>query len=73
MRRAFPATLERLVAVLTDAGIPHSVFTGRQTAAEKAHAVQLLRDQGPVMLCSEIGGEGHNLQFANTLINFDLP
>jgi superfamily II DNA/RNA helicase len=25
------------------------------------------------MLCSEIGGEGHNLQFANTLINFDLP
>jgi hypothetical protein len=23
------------------------------------------------MLCSEIGGEGHNLQFANTLINFD--
>ena len=25
------------------------------------------------MLCSETGGEGHNLQFANTLINFDLP
>ena len=25
------------------------------------------------MLCSESGGERHNLQFANTLINFDLP
>ena len=25
------------------------------------------------MLCSESGGEGHNLQLANTLISFDLP
>ncbi len=25
------------------------------------------------MLCSESGGEGRNLQFANTLINYDLP
>ena len=25
------------------------------------------------MLCGESGGEGHNLKFANTLINFDLP
>ena len=31
------------------------------------------RDQVPVMLCSESGGEGRNLQFANTLVNFDLP
>jgi SNF2 family DNA or RNA helicase len=69
----FAATLDRLAGVLTAAGIPHCAFTGRQTTAEKARAVELLRDQVPVMLCSEIGGEGHNLQFANTLINFDLP
>ncbi len=69
----FMATLDRLAEVLTAAGIRFSVFTGRQTAAEKAQAVGLLRDEVPVMLCSEIGGEGHNLQFANTLINFDLP
>ncbi len=25
------------------------------------------------MLCSESGGEGRNLQFANTLVNYDLP
>ena len=31
------------------------------------------RDRLPVMLCSESGGEGRNLQFANTLVNFDLP
>lgn len=69
----FTATLDRLASVLTAAGIPFCEFTGRQTTVEKAHAVELLRDQVPVMLCSEIGGEGHNLQFANTLINFDLP
>jgi len=69
----FTATLDRLAGVLTDEGISFSVFTGRQTAVEKARAVDLLAGQVPVMLCSEIGGEGHNLQFANTLINFDLP
>ncbi len=69
----FTATLDRLACVLTDAGIPFSVFTGRQTAPEKAQAVESLAGQVPVMLCSQIGGEGHNLQFANTLINFDLP
>jgi SNF2 family DNA or RNA helicase len=69
----FTATLDRLAGVLADAAIPFCVFTGRQSAAEKAQAVESLRGDVPVMLCSEIGGEGHNLQFANTLINFDLP
>jgi SNF2 family DNA or RNA helicase len=27
----------------------------------------------PIMLCTESGGEGRNLQFADTLINYDLP
>ena len=27
----------------------------------------------PVLLCTESGGEGRNLQFCNTLINFDIP
>ena len=26
-----------------------------------------------MLLCSESGGEGRNLQFCNTLINFDIP
>lgn len=69
----FAATLDRLAAVLNHAAIPFSMFTGRQTAVEKAQAVESLATRVPVMLCSEIGGEGHNLQFANTLINFDLP
>ncbi|HUU69305.1 MAG TPA: SNF2-related protein [Planctomycetota bacterium] len=69
----FRATLARLASVLTEAGIPFSLFTGDETAAEKDKAVEELRTRVPVMLCSESGGEGRNLQFANTLINFDLP
>jgi SNF2 family DNA or RNA helicase len=69
----FTATLERLQRILTQEGVAFSLFTGRQSAAEKAQAVEQFADRLPVMLCSEIGGEGHNLQFANTLINFDLP
>jgi SNF2 family DNA or RNA helicase len=69
----FTATLERLQAVLREAGIPFSLFSGAQTARQKAEAVAQLRDRVPVMLCSESGGEGQNLQFCNTLVNFDLP
>jgi len=69
----FQATLDVLGNLLRTAAIPHVVFSGRRTVAEKAEAVAAFRDTTPVMLCSEAGGEGHNLQFANTLINFDLP
>jgi SNF2 family DNA or RNA helicase len=40
---------------------------------EKDAAVDAFRDQIPLLLCSESGGEGRNLQFCNTLINFDIP
>jgi superfamily II DNA/RNA helicase len=39
----------------------------------KDAAVEAFRDQVPVLLCTESGGEGRNLQFCNTLINFDIP
>ena len=34
---------------------------------------QAFRDRVPVLLCTESGGEGRNIQFCNTLINFDMP
>ena len=40
---------------------------------QKDAAVEAFRDQVPLLLCSESGGEGRNLQFCNTLINFDIP
>jgi len=69
----FRATLERLQRVLAEAGISYCTFSGAESTAGKARAVEEFRTSTPVMLCSESGGEGHNLQFCNTLINFDLP
>ena len=45
----------------------------RHDRAAKDAAVDAFRDEVPVLLCSESGGEGRNLQFCNTLINFDIP
>lgn len=69
----FRATLRRLSQTLDQAGIAHSLFSGEQSIVEKQMAVDTFRHETPVLLCSDSGGEGHNLQFANTLINFDLP
>jgi len=69
----FRRTLEHLQRLLTTEGVPFTTFSGAESESEKDAAVAAFRDQVSVMLCSESGGEGRNLQFANTLVNFDLP
>jgi SNF2 family DNA or RNA helicase len=66
-------TLHRIQDLLTTAGIRHVSFSGEQSREEKDAAVDRLRQDVPVMLCTDSGGEGHNLQFADTLVNYDLP
>jgi SNF2 family DNA or RNA helicase len=70
---SFRTTIERLKSLFSGAGIAFSVFSGAESALQKDHAVYRLQHEVPVMLCSESGGEGRNLQFANVLINYDLP
>jgi SNF2 family DNA or RNA helicase len=69
----FRRTLEHLERLLDQSGIAHVTFSGAESDREKDEAVEAFRQLVPVMLCSESGGEGRNLQFANTLINYDLP
>ncbi len=69
----FRRTLEHLQFLLDEAGIAYVTFSGAESDVEKDKAVEAFRQRVPVMLCSETGGEGRNLQFANTLINYDLP
>jgi ERCC4-related helicase len=40
---------------------------------DKDAAIAAFRDEVPVLLCTEAGGEGRNIQFCNTLINFEVP
>ena len=69
----FQRTLEHLQRLLGEAGIAFVTFSGAESDRQKDEAVEAFRQQISVMLCSESGGEGRNLQFANTLINYDLP
>ena len=66
-------TLARLAELAGEARIPCVLFEGGMTGWEKDAAVERFREDIPLMLCTESGGEGRNLQFCNTLINFDLP
>ncbi len=52
---------------------PTALFSGDLSRAEKDAAIARFRDQARVLLSTGAGGEGRNLQFADTVINFDLP
>lgn len=52
---------------------PFAQFSGAMSGPQKDIAVEAFREEVPILLCSESGGEGRNLQFCNTLINFDIP
>ncbi len=47
--------------------------TGSKTADTRAALVEHFRDQGQIMIATEAGGEGINLQFCSLVINYDLP
>jgi len=66
-------SLEYITDLFRRNGIRHVIFKGALTAREKNAAIEQFRDEAPVLVSTESGGEGRNLQFCNTLINFDLP
>lgn len=47
--------------------------TGSKTADMRAALVDYFREQGSVMIATEAGSEGINLQFCSLVINYDLP
>jgi superfamily II DNA or RNA helicase len=66
-------SMAHLVLLLRTRGKRFATFDGSMSGPEKDAAVADFRDSGEILLCSESGGEGRNLQFCNTLINFDIP
>jgi SNF2 family DNA or RNA helicase len=69
----FKATLEALTRALQARGMAFVTFHGGMSGPQKDEAVERFREQARVLLATEVGGEGRNLQFANVLVNFDLP
>ena len=66
-------TLGRIEQLLRAHGIDCECFHGSMTGPQKDAAIQRFRETASVLLSTESGGEGRNLQFSNTLVNFDLP
>lgn len=57
------------------AGIKTAIFTEQMSLLERDQAAAFFADEAgaQILLCSEIGSEGRNFQFASHLILFDLP
>jgi SNF2 family DNA or RNA helicase len=69
----FRATQDLLHRRLTDAGHAVAVFHGGLSRLGKEAAVEAFRGPARLLVATEAGSEGRNLQFAHALCNFDLP
>ncbi|MDO5651688.1 MAG: RNA polymerase-associated protein RapA [Moraxella sp.] len=69
-------TIEALEAALRlHANIRTAVFSEQMSLLERDQAAAYFADESgaQILLCSEIGSEGRNFQFAHHLVLFDLP
>lgn len=54
-------------------GITSVIFNGKFKASKRDWMKQLFKDRAQVLIATESGGEGINLQFCHHVINYDLP
>jgi SNF2 family DNA or RNA helicase len=69
----FRTALELLADRLRGMGIHLALYHGQMSIAEKNEAIRHFEHAAPVLLSTEAAGEGRNLQFCRTMVNFDLP
>jgi SNF2 family DNA or RNA helicase len=69
----FRATQEAIVDALRAENVTHAMFHGEMGWREKEEALEQFRLKEQVLVSTEAGGEGRNLQFARIVINYDLP
>jgi superfamily II DNA or RNA helicase len=66
-------SMTHLADLLRQHGMAPLLFDCSMSGPQKDAAVAEFAAFGTLLLCSESGGEGRNLQFCNTLVNFDIP
>lgn len=69
----FRTTQKALVRALAFAGFECHAFHGGLSNDQKEDVIRAFRQKGGVLVSTESGGEGMNLQFCRTVINYDLP
>ncbi|WP_248925038.1 DEAD/DEAH box helicase [Paenibacillus hamazuiensis] len=69
----YRATQEYLLAYLKEHKISAVPYRGGMNRGKKDWMMDLFRNRAQVLVATEAGGEGINLQFCSNMINFDLP
>ena len=69
----FRRTLSRLAERLRGMGLSLVVYHGEMDTSAKNQAITDFEHHAQVLLSTEAAGEGRNLQFCRTMINFDIP
>jgi len=69
----FRVTLELLADLLRGMNVDFVLYHGGLSQAAKDQAIHRFETEAQVLLSTEAAGEGRNLQFCHTMINFDLP
>jgi len=69
----YRATQEHLAQALRDAGERVALYHGGLSRPEKESAIRAFEGPCRILVSTEAGGEGRNLQFAHGLVNYDLP
>ena len=69
----YRATQEYLLHFFKQHGLVAVPYRGGMNRGKKDWMMDLFRGRGEVLVATEAGGEGINLQFCRNIINFDLP
>ena len=69
----FIPTQEMLKAFLESRGISVVTLNGSMDMAERKRAQDAFREKLRVLVSTDAGGEGLNLQFCHVIINYDMP
>lgn len=69
----FVATQNYLKDLLTNRGYSVSTLNGSMSIDERNAVLAEFKTKTDILISTDAGGEGLNLQFSNCVINFDLP
>lgn len=67
----FKTTQDYLKSLLCEYSV--EVFHGSMNKDEKEAAIDSFKKDTEILICTEAGGEGRNMQFCSILFNYDLP
>ncbi len=69
----FVPTQEMLAAALRDRGVTVATLNGQMVLDDRVRAQEEFRNRARVLISTDAGGEGLNLQFAHVIVNYDMP